>query len=154
MWCFYVCTFVDFHLRSGHANGYLQKKQSFLYIDKAKSFKNELQKADILWLYMAFRRDTECMKQGVSKTQRDTQRDRGSSVRVEQEQHFQAQNRQRQQLAAKTPVLYCCLLKGKTTQEFMAVQESGKKGKYFYKVLQKRLITLYIIVHNQSHNRI
>ena len=38
----------------------------------------------MLWLYMAFRRDTDCMKQGVSKTQRD----RESSVTVEQEQHF------------------------------------------------------------------
>lgn len=41
----------------------------------------------------------------------------------------------------KVPVLYFCLLEGKTTQEFIAAQECGEKGKYFYKDLQKRLIT-------------
>ena len=35
----------------------------------------------------------------------------------------------------------------------MAAQESGEKGKYFYKVLQKRLTTLYIKVYNQARNR-
>lgn len=39
------------------------KENSPSYTDNEKSLKNEV-KADMLWLYMAFSRDTDCMKQG------------------------------------------------------------------------------------------
>lgn len=71
-----------------------------------------------------------------------TQRDKGSSVRVQQAQHKREALTDLEQTKGAdgygekiTPVFYFCPLEGKTTQEFMAVQGTGEKGKGFYKDL-------------------